>query len=101
LLAEGVGKPYELAEEIKRKTNSDVKVSVIGYLQRGGTPSPSDRILGSRMGAYAVDLLVQGKYGRAVGIKGNQMIDLSFGEALEMKKDYDRNIYELARILAI
>ncbi|MDW7662307.1 MAG: 6-phosphofructokinase [Bacillota bacterium] len=101
LLAEGVGKPYELAEEIKRKTNSDVKVSVIGYLQRGGTPSPSDRILGSRMGAYAVDLLVQGKYGRAVGIKGNQMIDLSFEEALEMKKDYDRNIYELARILAI
>lgn len=101
LLAEGVGKPYELAEEIKRKTNSDVKVSVIGYLQRGGTPSPSDRILGSRMGAYAVDLLVQGKFGRAVGIKGNQMIDLSFAEALEMKKDYDRNIYELARILAI
>lgn len=101
LLAEGVGKPYELAEEIKRKTNSDVKVSVIGYLQRGGTPSPSDRILGSRMGAYAVDLLIQGNYGRAVGIKGNQMIDISFEEALNMKKDYDRNIYELARILAI
>ncbi len=101
ILAEGVGKPYELAEEIERKTNSDVKVSVIGYLQRGGTPSPSDRILGSRMGAYAVDLLIQGKFGRAVGIKGNQMIDLSFEEALDMKKDYDRNIYELARILAI
>lgn len=101
LLAEGVGKPYELAEEIKRKTDSDVKVSVIGYLQRGGTPSPSDRILGSRMGAYAVDLLLEGKFGRAVGIKGNQMIDISFEEVLGMKKDYDRNIYELARILAI
>ncbi|MBE0449293.1 MAG: 6-phosphofructokinase [Clostridia bacterium] len=101
LLAEGVGKPYELAEEIKRKTDSDVKVSVIGYLQRGGTPSPSDRILGSRMGAYAVDLLLQGRFGRAVGIKGNQMIDISFDEALDMKKDYNRNIYELARILAI
>lgn len=101
LLAEGVGKPYDLAEEIKRKTDSDVKVSVIGYLQRGGTPSPSDRILGSRMGAYAVDLLIQGKFGRAVGIRGNQMIDISFDEALDMKKDYDRNIYELARILAI
>jgi 6-phosphofructokinase 1 len=101
LLAEGVGKPYELAEEIKQKTDSDVKVSVIGYLQRGGTPSPSDRILGSRMGAYAVDLLLEGKFGRAVGIKGNQMIDFSFEEVLGMKKDYDRNIYELARILAI
>lgn len=101
LLAEGVGKPYELAEQIKTKTNSDVKVSVIGYLQRGGTPTPNDRILGSRMGAYAVELLMAGKYGRAVGIKGNQMIDLDFEEVLSMKKDYDKEIYELARILAI
>ena len=101
LLAEGVGKPYELAELIKQKTNSDVKVSVIGYLQRGGTPTPSDRILGSRMGAYAVDLFMQGKSGRAIGIHGNEMIDLPFDEVLNMKKDYDKRIYELARILAI
>ena len=101
LLAEGVGKPYDLAELIKSKTNSDVKVSVIGYLQRGGTPTPNDRILGSRMGAYAIELLKEGIYGQAVGIKGNQMIHLDFEEALNMKKDYDKNIYELARILAI
>ncbi|HAS73176.1 MAG TPA: 6-phosphofructokinase [Clostridiales bacterium UBA8960] len=101
LLAEGVGKPYELAELIKQKTSSDVKVSVIGYLQRGGTPTPNDRILGSRMGAHAVDLLMQGKYGRAIGIKGNDMIDMPFKDALSMKKDYDKRIYELARILAI
>jgi 6-phosphofructokinase len=101
LLAEGVGKPYELAEQIKSKTSSDVKVSVIGYLQRGGTPTPNDRILGSRMGAHAVELLMEGQYGKAVGIKGNQMIALDFDEALNMKKDYDKGIYELARILAI
>jgi 6-phosphofructokinase 1 len=101
LLAEGVGKPYELAEQIKLKTNSDVKVSVIGYLQRGGTPTPNDRILASRMGAHAVELLKAGVYGRAVGVKGNEMIDLSFEEVLAMKKDYDKRIYELARILAI
>ncbi len=101
LLAEGVGKPYELAEQIKQKTNSDVKVSVIGYLQRGGTPTPNDRILGSRMGAYAVDLLKEGISGCAVGIKGNEMIHVPFDEVLSMKKDYDKRIYELARILAI
>ncbi len=101
LLAEGVGKPYELAEQITEKTNSEVKVSVIGYLQRGGTPTPSDRILASRLGAHAVDLLKAGHYGRAVGIKGNEMIDMPFEEALAMKKDYDKSIYELARILAI
>jgi 6-phosphofructokinase 1 len=101
LLAEGVGKPYELAEQIKLKTNSDVKVSVIGYLQRGGTPTPNDRILASRMGAHAVELLKAGVYGRAVGVKGNEMIDMSFEDVLAMKKDYDKRIYELARILAI
>ena len=101
LLAEGVGKPYELAEQIKLKTNSDVKVSVIGYLQRGGTPTPNDRILASRMGAHAVELLKAGVFGRAVGIKGNEMIDMSFEDVLAMKKDYDKRIYELARILAI
>ncbi len=101
LLAEGVGKPYELAEQIKLKTNSDVKVSVIGYLQRGGTPTANDRILASRMGAHAVELLKAGVYGRAVGIKGNEMIDMSFEDVLSMKKDYDKRIYELARILAI
>lgn len=101
LLAEGVGKPYDLAEQIKIKTNSDVKVSVIGYLQRGGTPTPNDRILASRMGAHAVELLKAGVYGRAVGIKGNEMIDMAFEDVLAMKKDYDKRIYELARILAI
>lgn len=101
LLAEGVGKPYELADSITSKTGADVKVSVIGYLQRGGTPTPSDRILGSRMGAHAVDLLANGQYGRAVGISGSDMIDISLEEALAMKKDYDHDIYELASILAI
>lgn len=101
LLAEGVGKPYEVAEQIKSKTGSDVRVSIIGYLQRGGTPTPSDRILGSRLGSYAVDLLIAGKAGRAIGVKGNQLVDIDITEALAMKKDYDKEIFELARILAI
>ncbi|GAU78057.1 6-phosphofructokinase [Fusibacter sp. 3D3] len=101
LLAEGVGKPYEIAEQITAKTGSDVKVSIIGYLQRGGTPTPSDRILGSRLGSYAVEQLIAGKAGRAIGIKGNQVVDIDITEALSMKKDYDKEIYELARILAI
>ncbi len=101
LLAEGVGKPYEIAEQITAKTGSDVKVSIIGYLQRGGTPTPSDRILGSRLGSYAVEQLMAGKAGRAIGIKGNQLVDIDISEALAMKKDYDKEIYELARILAI
>jgi 6-phosphofructokinase 1 len=101
LLAEGVGKPYELAESITKITGAEVRVSVIGHLQRGGTPTPNDRILGSRFGAYAVELLRDGKEGRAVGIKGNALIDLDISEALAMKKTLNQEIYDLAQILAI
>jgi len=101
LLAEGVGKPYELSETIAKLTESEVRVSVIGYLQRGGTPTPNDRILGSRFGAHAVELLKNGQQGRAVGIKGNALIDLDITEALAMKKTLNRDIYDLAKILAI
>ncbi|MGB3368333.1 MAG: 6-phosphofructokinase [Acidaminobacteraceae bacterium] len=101
ILAEGVGKPYEWAEEIKSKTGIDARVSVIGYLQRGGTPSAFDRILSSRFGARAVELLMEGKMGRAIGIKGNAIIDLDITEALSKKKTIDENIYELAGKLSI
>lgn len=101
LLAEGVGKPYELADKIEDKTGISTRVSIIGYLQRGGTPTPSDRILGSRFGAKAVELLLEGEQGKAVGIKGNQIFAMPFDEALSIKKTIDRDLYKLTKILAI
>lgn len=101
LLAEGVGKPYELAEAITSITGAEVRVSVIGHLQRGGTPTPNDRILGSRFGASAVDLLLAGEQGRVVGVKGNALINLDITEALAIKKTLNQEIYDLAQILAI
>lgn len=101
LLAEGVGKPYELAEELEKKTGAEVRVSVIGYLQRGGTPTANDRILASRLGARAVELLMDGKSGRALGVKGGEVIDLDIIEALSQTKGVDREAYELAKILSI
>lgn len=101
LLAEGVGKPYELADQIEKITDMSIRVSIIGYLQRGGTPSPFDRILASRFGGRAVDLLIEGKSGRAVGIKGNQIIDMDIEEALSMKKSFDQEIFDLTNILSI
>lgn len=101
LLAEGVGKPYEWAEEIKGKTGIDARVSVIGYLQRGGTPSAFDRILASRFGSRAVELLIEGQMGRAIGIKGTKIIDLDITDALSNEKTIDESIYELAGKLSI
>ncbi len=101
LLAEGVGKPYEWADVITERTGVDVRVSVIGYLQRGGTPSAFDRILASRMGAKAVELLLEGKAGRALGIKGTEIIDLDIDDALEMHKSIDMKLVRTADQLSI
>jgi len=101
LLAEGVGKPYEWAETIREKTDVEVRVSVIGYLQRGGTPTAADRILASRMGARAVELLQEGKMGRALGIKGTEIIDLDIDDALDMHKSIDMKLVKTADQLSI
>lgn len=101
MLAEGVGKATELAEEIHNKIGMDVRVTILGYLQRGGGPTAFDRILASRLGARAVELLIEGKFGRAVGIRNNEIIDEDIGEALTMKKQFRADIYELAKVLSI
>ncbi len=101
LLAEGVGKPYELAEKIKENTGMETRVSIIGHLQRGGSPSAFDRILASRFGAKAVELLLEGKKGRAVGIQGSDIVDLDITEALSLEKKVNAELYYLAKILSI
>jgi len=101
LLAEGVGRPYELAEELEMKTGIKTRVSVIGYLQRGGTPTPYDRVLASRFGAEAVNLLINGDAGKLVGIKGNEIISLNIKEALKIPRKIDDDLFKLTQILAI
>jgi 6-phosphofructokinase 1 len=101
ILAEGVGKPYDLADLILKNTGMETRVSVMGHLQRGGTPSAFDRLLASRFGARAVELLIEGKKGRAIGISGNKIIDMDINEALDLEKTVDEDLYELARVLSI
>jgi 6-phosphofructokinase 1 len=101
LLAEGVGKPYELAKTIEKKTGIKTRVSVIGYLQRGGTPTPYDRVLASRFGAKAVELLIEGRSSEVVGIKGNEIISIDINEALLIPRKIDKELYKLTQILSI
>lgn len=101
ILAEGVGKPYDLADLIQKNTGMETRVSVMGHLQRGGTPTAFDRLLASRFGAKAVELLIEGKEGRAIGIRGSEIIDMDINEALDLEKTVDEELYELARVLSI
>ncbi|WP_432402302.1 6-phosphofructokinase [Wukongibacter sp. M2B1] len=101
ILAEGIGNGFDLGKEIEEKTGIETRVTVLGHIQRGGSPTAFDRVLASRMGAKAVQLLMNGKSGRAVGIKNNEMIDLDIDEALAKEKEFDKDMYELAKILSI
>ncbi|TJX64046.1 6-phosphofructokinase [Soehngenia saccharolytica] len=100
VLAEGVGNSFELAEAIEEKTGVETKVTVLGHVQRGGSPSAFDRILASQMGKKSVELLLQNKSGRVLGTKCNEIIDLDIDEALNMKRKLNREMYDTANILS-
>jgi 6-phosphofructokinase 1 len=100
ILAEGVGGSQALAKHIEEVTGVDARVTVLGHIQRGGSPSAFDRILASRMGARAVELLVQGKTSRVIGVHGNEIIDEDIKEALNMSPKFNKNLYEIAKILS-
>jgi len=101
LLAEGVGKPYELAAAIEDRVHMETRVTIMGHLQRGGTPTAQDRILASRMGSHAVETLIEGRSSRVVGIKGNVIFDMDIDEALAMEKIFDQKLFDLTNVLAI
>jgi 6-phosphofructokinase 1 len=102
ILAEGVlGDPNELAKAIVEKTGADTRVTTLGHIQRGGSPTAFDRNLASRMGGRAVQLMLENKTSRVVGIRGSEIIDLDISEALSIKKEINKDMLELAKILSI
>jgi len=101
LVAEGAGGALSVGEEIKKRTNMETRVTILGHLQRGGTPTAFDRILASRLGAAAVDLLRSGSHGQMVGFRSGAVYATPFAEVLAEKKEFSQELYLLATILAI
>lgn len=100
ILAEGVGGANELAEKVEDITGIETRATILGHIQRGGSPSAFDRILASRMGAKAVDLLLDGKSSRVIGTKGGEIIDMDIVEALSMPRTFDEDLFEVAKSLS-
>lgn len=101
VLAEGVGNAYDIADKLVEKTSVNTRVTILGHIQRGGTPSTFDRILGSEMGRRGVELLINGKSARAIGVKDNDLVDLDIVEALDIEKEFQVGMYETAKQLSI
>jgi 6-phosphofructokinase 1 len=101
VVAEGVSGGVELGKQIKQLTNLDTRVSVLGHIQRGGSPTAFDRVLASRLGARAVELLIEGKGGRAVGIEKNRVLDERIEDVLNKTHTVDLNLLTLSKELSI
>ncbi|ASS74514.1 6-phosphofructokinase [Tumebacillus algifaecis] len=101
LVAEGAGKGFAIGEVIRELTGWETRVTVLGHIQRGGSPSAFDRMLASKMGAYAVDLLKAGERAKMVGTMGGQLQATDITEALATPRKPDLTLYHLADALSI
>jgi len=87
-----------LALEIEKRTGYETRVSVLGHIQRGGTPTAFDRILGTRFGVKAVELAQMKKFGRMVALSGNKIIDVPIEDAVKALKTVDMELYDISRV---
>jgi 6-phosphofructokinase 1 len=78
-----------VAEDIAEACGAETRATVLGHLQRGGSPTPFDRVLGTRFGAVAVHLVARGGFGRMVALRGTDIVDVSIGEAIARQKLVD------------
>ena len=90
-----------MAKRIEAATGIETRATILGHMQRGGSPTCKDRVYASIMGAYAVDLLCKGATNRVVAYRGGEFVDFDIGEALAMKKDISEYQFEVCKNLSI
>ncbi|HEY9720999.1 MAG TPA: 6-phosphofructokinase [Oscillatoriaceae cyanobacterium] len=100
VVAEGAAHGFDVAEKLRVSTGYDTRVTVLGHIQRGGSPSCFDRILGTRLGAAAVDALLSGESNIMVGLVGNQVATENLDLVVTQKRGLDVSLYELEAIMA-
>lgn len=101
VVAEGAGDATDIAKRIEDSTGIETRPTILGYVQRGGSPSLRDRIMASRMGYSAVACLLKGKINRAICVKDSRICDVDLEEALKMEKKISLEEYENAKIVAL
>ena len=99
IISEKITDVYKLAQKISENTSFSGRATVLGHVQRGGSPTPTDRILASRMGEKAIELLVEGKGGHCVGINDNQIRSVMIEEALNSPTKPRKELYHLFEYL--
>ena len=101
IVSEGVTDAQTLANQIQAATGVDSRATVLGHIQRGGSPTVRDRVNASLMGYHAIDLLDKGIYNRVVAVSGDKIVDYDVNVALSMHKTIDRDMIEIAKAISI
>ena len=101
VVAEGAGKISEIGQEIGKRIKGEIRVTTLGYLQRGGSPSADSRNLASRLGGLAVKLLKNKKSGKMVGIARGEIVPVPIEKVYLHRKRIDLQTYQLAKILGL
>ena len=92
----GIG--HYLAKEIEKRMNVETRVTVLGHIQRGGSPTAHDRVLATRFGVAAVECVKNGDFGKMVALQGNKIIPIEINDAVSVTKTVDMKLYEIAKI---
>lgn len=100
LVAEGAGEAHEVARELQKLTGIETRVTILGYIQRGGSPGPADRIMATSMGVVAVESLLENK-SVAIGIRGGRIFYEPIDTALRTKNKFNRKLYETMKMVSI
>ena len=100
LLAEGVGGASKLAKYVEEMTGIETRATILGHIQRGGSPSGFDRILASKMGVKAVEVLMEGRSARVIGLENGKIMDQDIDEALSIPRKFDEKLYDISKVLS-
>ena len=100
VVSEGVGHSEDIARTLQDKTGIEARTTILGHVQRGGSPTVRDRVVASQMAYHAVELLSQGIGNRVVGMQKSEIVDFDIQEALSMKKDFPEDLYKIAGDIA-
>ncbi len=95
IVSEGIGNSEQIARDIEERTGIESRATILGHVQRGGSPTLRDRIVATEMGYYAVELLEKGIGNRVIGLRDNKVYDVDIQEALTMTKPFDSKIYQI------
>jgi len=101
VVAEGIGGTEEIAKKIEAATGVESRATILGHVQRGGSPTVRDRVMASEMGYYAVELLEKGIGNRVIGLQNSKVCDFDIQEALSMKKPFNERLYKIANEISL